>query len=153
QPAPAPAAAPMAAADPVPAQPAPAQPAPATSPAPATAPQTNVAAATTTPPISTIPQSTIPAPSSQPSAATPPSSPVAATTSQPTPAEKTLGLRWMPADTEIVMHVKVAELWKSPLLTNLFATFGVNQQLDLLKQQTGLAPSDVETISVGISGL
>lgn len=91
-----------------------------------------------------------------PAAASPP--PPAATPISPT--EKMAGLRWMPSDTELVIHVKVAELIKSPLLAGFLNNPLMNQgaapgdPMNFSTQaQFGVAPADIESVSFGYAKL
>jgi predicted Zn finger-like uncharacterized protein len=96
---------------------------------------------------------TMPAPT--PTAAGPSAAPVApkpVAAAEMTPAEKILGLRWMPAVTGIVFHVKVADLLDAPLVKGLMKSMGAGPGAgnDQFKQKLGLAPEDIESFSVGI---
>lgn len=67
------------------------------------------------------------------------------------PEERMLGLRWMPAETEGLLHLKVADLWAAPLLKPLVESAQLYQPFVELQQKTGLTPADIETISIGFA--
>lgn len=66
------------------------------------------------------------------------------------PAEKILGLRWMPADTEMVVHAKVADIWQSPLLKDLVNSPSAAPGIQQLQTEFGIAPADVESVTFGV---
>ena len=126
------------------------------SPAPAAAP----APAPTTTAAPAAPQAD-PAPTTTAAAtaiATSTQAPVAAPVS---PTEKMAGLRWMPADTELVIHLKVSDLMKSPLLAGLLdnplmsqGAQAPNSQMNFsIQSQFGVAPADIESVSFGYAKL
>lgn len=116
--------------------PKPAAPAVAAAPSPMQMP-------TMAPPAAAHSKAPAPAPTSAPA-------PVAAP--EMTPAEKVLGLRWMPADTGMVIHLKVAALIDAPLVKGLMKSLGAGAGAgtDDFKKKLGLAPEDIESFSVGI---
>ena len=92
-----------------------------------------------------------PTPASAPANAAPKApSTIAASGPQLTPVEKMFGLRWMPVTTDLIVHVKVAELWKAPLLKRPLAEKMVTDSLEPLKEMFELVPVDVESITVGL---
>lgn len=97
-----------------------------------------------------------PTPPATQTTATPAPVPVAPKPAAPaemTPAEKVLGLRWMPADTGVVVHLKVAALLDAPLVKGLMKMAGGADAAAIndLKQKVGLEPADVESVSFGIT--
>lgn len=66
------------------------------------------------------------------------------------PADRILGLRWMPADTEMLVHIKLADLWQSPLLKSVVDSAQASQPFLEVQNKIGLAPGDVESISIGV---
>ncbi len=63
---------------------------------------------------------------------------------------------YLPPDAEVVGSVRVAALWKSPLLQKLVATFKGAQAASLtaeIKEKTGFAPEDVEAVYFGLKDL
>lgn len=93
----------------------------------------------------------IPAPPAEPPpvAAVPVAVPVVPAPPAMTDAERMLGLRWMPKETELVFHAKVGELWQAPLLKQLVDRPESEPFLNELKKGTGLTPADIESVSVG----
>jgi len=64
-----------------------------------------------------------------------------------------LSLQWLPADTELVLHVKVAALWKAPLLNGLVQSPQTTDFVKQMKEKTGLTPEDIESVTVGAQDL
>lgn len=65
-------------------------------------------------------------------------------------AEKALGLGWMPADTDLLVHVKVASIIESPLVASLMkGPLGAAIPPGAGKD-VKLAPADIESISIGV---
>lgn len=86
-----------------------------------------------------------------------PTTPPAATAAPAAPpaavnlSERHLALRWMPAETEVIVHLKVAELWKSPLLKDITENFITALILGQLQERTGLVPADIESVTLGVA--
>jgi hypothetical protein len=55
----------------------------------------------------------------------------------------------LPADTEFVIQIKVADLWKSPLLKSFTEDPSVVHSIDEMKKQSGLTPADIESVTLG----
>lgn len=62
-------------------------------------------------------------------------------------------LAWLPAETEAVIHVKVADLWKASLFKSLTGSQQAAQFVEEMKSKTGLAPSDIESLTIGAADL
>jgi hypothetical protein len=89
----------------------------------------------------------------QPVAAPPP---VAQAPPGPPPmseAEKILALRWMPTDTETYLHLKVADLWKAPLLKQLVESPQASEALKQFPAFAYVAPTDIDSVSVGVGDM
>ena len=69
------------------------------------------------------------------------------------PAEKTLALRWMPADTELLIHVKVADIWQAPLLKAALDTPQAAAGVADFQKQMGLLPTEIESVTLGVADL
>lgn len=69
------------------------------------------------------------------------------------PAEKTLALRWMPADTELLIHVKVSDIWAAPLLKSALELPQTATVVADFQKQTGMLPTEVESVTVGVADL
>ncbi len=95
-------------------------------------------------------QKPLPAPPAVVEAAPPP---VAAPKIEISPAEKMLALRWMPADTELLVHVKVADIWQAPLLKSALDTPEAAAGVAEFQQKTGLVPTEIESITLGVADL
>ena len=70
-----------------------------------------------------------------------------------TAAEKTLALRWMPTDTQLLLHAKISDLWQAPLLKGLVEMPQAAMIKTGLQTSWGLSPTDIETITVGLADL
>ena len=70
-----------------------------------------------------------------------------------TVAEKILGLRWMPAETDFLVHAKLAEIWDAPLLKGPLGDPSVTAGLQVFQKQVGMLPSEIESVSIGIIDL
>lgn len=77
----------------------------------------------------------------QPSNAIPPRTPV------PDVAQ------WLPADSEFVLHVRVAGILQSPLVSELVKSFSLQAQMDAALAPFGLKADDFEIVTIGIGGL
>ena len=78
---------------------------------------------------------------------------VAAPKVEITPTEKMLALRWMPADTELILHVKVADIWQAPLLKGLIENPQTATQVKEMQKYIGVGPADIESVTLGVSDL
>lgn len=104
-------------------------------------------------PSSTAPVSPTIAPVAQAPGRTRPPAPVQAPPISPrrnAEAEKVLGLGWMPADTDLLVHVKVAAIADSPLVASIMkGPLGTSIPLET-SNAIKLAPADIESISIGV---
>jgi len=69
------------------------------------------------------------------------------------PAIQAFALKWMPKPTELLIHVKVAELWKAPLLQKLVQSPEAEPFTTQFQARFGLAPADIESVSIGLGSL
>ncbi len=67
--------------------------------------------------------------------------------------ERTLALRWLPAETEALLHLKVADLWQAPLLKGFVDSPQASEFVAELKKTTGLTPADIESVTLGAADL
>ncbi len=88
----------------------------------------------------------IAAPAPVPAAAPAPVNPI-------TPAERMLALRWLPADTELLIHVKLADIWAAPLLKSALELPQVAAGVADFQKQTTLLPTEIESITLGVADL
>ena len=70
-----------------------------------------------------------------------------------TPAERMLALRWLPADTELLIHVKLADIWAAPLLKSALELPQVAAGVADFQKQTTLLPTEIESITLGVADL
>ena len=68
-------------------------------------------------------------------------------------AENKLDLSYLPADAELFVQLKLADAWQSPLLMQLAGLPQVQSGLQEVQQHLGLAPADVASLTVGLSGV
>ena len=61
--------------------------------------------------------------------------------------------KWLPAETELVIHIRVADLLKSPLISELIKTNLLEDQVKAGFAAVGLTPDDLESVTVGVGGL
>jgi predicted Zn finger-like uncharacterized protein len=66
------------------------------------------------------------------------------------PNDKILALKWLPQDTEVIVHLKVADVWNAPLLKGLLSGPQVTGPIQQMQQVIGLTPSDVESFTAGL---
>ena len=63
--------------------------------------------------------------------------------------DKILALKWLPQETELIIHLKIADAWQAPLLKGLLSGPQAAQGVAQMQQLTGLAPTDLESVTVG----
>ena len=63
-----------------------------------------------------------------------------------------IDLTYLPANADVVVFVKIRDVWSAPLVQGIANTPAMKTNLDQLKQQTGIDPSDVTSITFGSSG-
>ena len=98
----------------------------------------------------------LPAPPAMPSMTLAPPAPVAPAPPPPpqiSPAEKVLGLRWMPAETDVIIHAKLAEIWQAPLLKEPLKSPTIATGLKEFEKQFGMPPSEIESVTFGFVDL
>jgi len=62
-------------------------------------------------------------------------------------------LVWLPAETEAMIQVKVADLWKAPLFKSLTGTPQAADFVTEMESKTGLKPADIASITIGAPDL
>jgi zinc-ribbon domain len=72
---------------------------------------------------------------------------------QISPAEKVLGLRWMPTETDVIIHAKISDIWKAPLLKEPLSSPSVTTGLKEFEKQFGMPLSEIESVSIGFVDL
>ena len=50
----------------------------------------------------------------------------------------------MPVETELILHLKIADLWNAPLLKGLLTGPQAQEQVQKMQLATGLAPTDID---------
>ncbi|MDB5385540.1 MAG: hypothetical protein JWM11_1186, partial [Planctomycetaceae bacterium] len=68
----------------------------------------------------------------------------------PTSVTKTLDLTYLPQETDVVACLKVGELLRSPLLTDVLANSSVKTILTLVSSQSGVALQQIESVTLGV---
>jgi phage FluMu protein Com len=73
----------------------------------------------------------------------------------PVPARTPLpeAAKWLPPETELVVHVRVADLLKAPLVADLIKAHQLQDQLDSALERFGLKPAEIESVTLGVGGL
>src|SRR5436309_14429964 len=66
-----------------------------------------------------------------------------------TPNDQTLALKWLPQDTEVIVHLKVSEALQAPVLKGLLGEPSVQARIQEL-QAVGLTLADIESVTIGI---
>ncbi|NQV25679.1 MAG: tetratricopeptide repeat protein [Rhodopirellula sp.] len=104
------------------------------------------------PPGTTSPMPAATAPTSSPPVSAKPATPATARNAPPAANANTLNVAWLPADSEIVINIRVRELSLAPVLAALLAAPESQANLQILKDETGLAPGDIESVTIGLRG-
>ena len=99
-------------------------------------------------PLPVAPQPVVAAPVQPPA---PP--PAVAAPPQISAAEKVLGLRWMPQETDLLVHAKLSDIWQAPLLTAPLSSPTVASGLAEFEKFFGMPPSEIQSISIGFENL
>lgn len=98
-----------------------------------------------------------PAPAAPVPATSSPAAPAAAAaptaTSVAAAAPQRLALEYLPADSELLIVVRLADLWKAPLVQSMVNAPQVTQALATMRERVGLTPSDFESLTIGITGI
>ncbi len=108
--------------------------------------------AITLPPDAASPMPTATTPAATSSGTTASTQPATPSSAQPAANANALNVAWLPADAEVVINVRVRELSLSPMLAPLLAAPESQANLQLLKDETGLTPGDIESVTVGLRG-
>lgn len=82
-----------------------------------------------------------------------PAAPAGVPAPQNFPADRILALKWLPQDTELIVHLKLGDVWDAPLLKGVFGSPQVQPFVQQMQQFVGLAPTDIESITIGIRDL
>ncbi len=79
-----------------------------------------------------------------------PPAPAAPVQPADSPNDKILALKWLPQDSELIIHLKIADVWQAPLLKGLLAAPQVAGGVAQIQQMTGLTPGDLESVTIGV---
>ena len=79
--------------------------------------------------------------------------PAVAPAAQNFPGDRSLALKWLPQETELIVHLKVGDLWIAPLLQGFLGSPQTKPLIQQMQQFTGLAPTDIESITIGMRDL
>ena len=77
----------------------------------------------------------------------------AAPAAQNFPGDRILALKWLPQETELIVHLKLGDVWTAPLLKGIFDSPQAQPLVQQMQQFTGLAPTDIESITIGVRDL
>ncbi len=61
--------------------------------------------------------------------------------------------QWLPADSEFVLHVRLAEILDAALVKDLLKSFQLEDQLSKATADWGIQPADVESLTLGVAQL
>lgn len=61
--------------------------------------------------------------------------------------------KWLSGDTELIIHVRLADILASPLMTDWLKPFQVVEQGNAFLAETGVLLTDVESVTIGIASL
>ena len=61
--------------------------------------------------------------------------------------------KWLPADTEFVVHFRPADVLDSPLVKDVLKSMQFDKQLDAATAEWGIKPADIESVTIGVAQL
>lgn len=64
-----------------------------------------------------------------------------------------IDLSYLPNDLDAVFRVQVGKIWNSPFLNDVVTTPEIQQAVSQATEQLGIAPADIESVTVGMWGL
>jgi len=104
-------------------------------------------------PTATAPTTTAPTtPSTSPTTPAKPATKATPHNTQPAANANALNVAWLPLDSEVVININVRELWNSPMLTTLKETPETKVSLQMMQDELGMLPRDIDSVTVGFSG-
>jgi hypothetical protein len=92
------------------------------------------------------------APSVNPSATIKPSTPPSPGNTQPVGKANAINLAWLPLDVEVIIRLKVRELWDSSMLTAVKESPETKTSLKIMQDELNMSPRDIDSVTVGLSG-
>lgn len=101
-----------------------------------------------TTPTTTTPPATV--------ASTSPAKPATAPTPPRPAANATAGnanaisVAWLPIDAEVIINVRVRELWNSPMLTALKENPQTTASLGVMQDELNMTPNDIDSLTIGL---
>ena len=109
----------------------------------------NLPPGTTSPmPTATAPATPAPAPTTPPATTTPAPTKNIQQAANP----NAINVAWLPADAEVVVNLRVRELSLAPMLAALQAAPETQANLQVMKDELGLTPRDIDSVTIGIRG-
>ena len=75
-----------------------------------------------------------------------------ASTGSTADAGTAVNLAWLPADSEVIVHLRIRDLWSSPMLTALKETPEIKGGLQMLQDELHLSPGDIDSVTISING-
>ncbi|MDA0809045.1 MAG: tetratricopeptide repeat protein [Planctomycetota bacterium] len=108
--------------------------------------------AITLPPGAASPMPTATTPAATSPGTTASTQPATPSSAQPAANANALNVAWLPADSEVVINVRVRELSLSPMLAPLLAAPESQANLQMMKDEFGLTPGDVDSVTIGLRG-
>ena len=64
-----------------------------------------------------------------------------------------LDLAYLPPDSELIVSIRVADIWKAPILKSLIDKPEVQKNIAEMREKIGLEPADIQSVIIGVSGL
>ncbi|MBI1312342.1 hypothetical protein GC176_13715 [bacterium] len=98
-------------------------------------------------------QSALNAPPAPAATVTTPATSAETSTAKPAaaPSAATISTAWLAPETEVLIHVRVADIWNAPLLRSLHNKDEVKASIAEMEAATGLNPSGVESVTIGLT--
>ena len=90
-------------------------------------------------------------PAAQPAAPKPTAKPAA--TQAAGSAAAAISTAWLDPDTEVVINVRVADIWNSPIIRQFHDNEELKKFIAEMEAKTGLNPAGINSVTVGISGV
>lgn len=79
--------------------------------------------------------------------------PVVAAAPEAAPPKNKLAIEYLPTASELFVVLRVAELYNAPLVQSLVDNPQAKEAVQKMQQETGLTPTDIETVTIGVAGL
>jgi predicted Zn finger-like uncharacterized protein len=64
-----------------------------------------------------------------------------------------LDLAYLPPDSELIVSIRIADIWKAPIVKSLIDKPEVQKNIAEVRKKIGLGPADIQSVIIGVSGL